>query len=169
MEGNTRIDPAGTLSYTNMQATALVLLRIFIGWHLLYEGLVKAFNPYWTAGPYLAESKWIFKGIFTWMADHHTILTIVDFLNQWGLIVIGLCLILGLLSKPMALAGMILVLSYYLANPPFIAFKFTMPPEGSYIIVNKNLIEATALLVLALFPTGGIVGLDRLRLLKKTG
>ncbi|MFC1628067.1 DoxX family membrane protein [Gemmatimonadota bacterium] len=169
MEGNARLDPTGAPGFTTMQATALVLLRIFIGWHLLYEGLVKAFNPYWTAGPYLAESKWIFKGIFTWMADHQTILTIVDFLNQWGLIVIGLCLILGLLSKPMALAGMILVLSYYLANPPFLAYRFTMPTEGSYLIVNKNLIEATALFVLALFPTGRIVGLDRLRSLKQAG
>jgi len=102
------------------------------------------------------------------MADHHTILMIVDFLNQWGLIVIGLCLIIGLLSKPMALAGMILVLTYYLANPPFLAYQFTMPTEGSYIIVNKNLIEATALLVLALFPSGTIVGLDRLRMLKRS-
>ncbi|MFC1530487.1 DoxX family membrane protein [Gemmatimonadota bacterium] len=168
MEGNAILDRMGGADYTNMQATALVLLRIFIGWHLLYEGLVKAFNPYWTSGPYLAESKWIFKGIFTWMADHQTILTIVDFLNQWGLIIIGLCLILGLFSRPMALAGMVLLLAYYLANPPFLAYKYTMPPEGSYIIVNKNLIEATALLVLALFPTGGIVGLDRLMALKKS-
>lgn len=162
MEGNDRLAQAGGSYYTNAQATALVLLRIFIGWHLLYEGLVKAFNPYWTAGPYLAESKWIFKGIFTWMADHQSVLMVVDFLNQWGLIVIGLGLMLGLFSRPMALAGAALLLLYWLANPPFIAYRYTMPMEGSYIIVNKNLIEATALLVLALFPTGGIVGLDRL-------
>ena len=34
--------------------------------------------------------------------------------------------------------------------------------EGSYLLVNKNLIELAALAVLWLFPTGKIIGLDRL-------
>jgi thiosulfate dehydrogenase [quinone] large subunit len=36
-----------------------------------------------------------------------------------------------------------------------------MPSEGSYLIINKNLIEAAALVVLALFPTSNVVGLDQ--------
>jgi hypothetical protein len=34
--------------------------------------------------------------------------------------------------------------------------------EGSYLIVNRTLIEAAALGVLWYFPTGRIIGLDRL-------
>ena len=32
-------------SYTGFQTTALVLLRILIGWHFFYEGLAKLGNP----------------------------------------------------------------------------------------------------------------------------
>ena len=33
-----------TPDYTNTQLTALVILRILIGWHFLYEGIVKVIN-----------------------------------------------------------------------------------------------------------------------------
>lgn len=163
MEGTSKIEPLGAISYSNYQLTALVLLRMFIGWHFLYEGLVKVFNPYWSSGPYLAEAKLPIVGaIFRWMADTPFLLSIVDFVNEWGLIIIGLALILGLFTRVFTWAGMALVMLYYLANPPFIAYKYSMPPEGSYIIVNKNLIEVAALFVLALFPTSMHVGLDKL-------
>ncbi len=160
-------DPLNDHGYTTWQLTALVTLRMFIGWHLLYEGLVKLFNPYWSSAGYLSESRWIFRGFFTWIVDHPGILKLVDILNEWGLVLIGLGLMLGLITRPAAIAGAILVFLYWLANPPFIAFRYSMPPEGSYIIVNKNLIEAAALLVLALFPTGKNIGLDRLLFLSR--
>ena len=167
MEEASRLDPLNSHSYTNTQLTALVLLRILIGWHFLYEGFVKMINPYWSAGGYLSESKWIFKGIFHRMADTPFLLSVVDFINEWGLILIGLGLILGLFTRTVTYAGMILVFLYWLCNPPFIGYRYSMPPEGSYIIVNKNLIETAALFVLALFPTGKQVGLDRLLFLTK--
>jgi thiosulfate dehydrogenase [quinone] large subunit len=36
-----------------------------------------------------------------------------------------------------------------------------MPTEGSYLIVNKILIELAALLVILAYPTGQVFGLDR--------
>ena len=59
----------------------------------------------------------------------------------WGK---AFALMLGLFARGAAIAGAILIFLYWLANPPFIAFRYSMPTEGSYIIVNKNLIEATA-------------------------
>ena len=56
---------------------------------------------------------------------------------------------------------MILILTYYVFAPPFIGLEYSRPAEGSYIIINKNLIEACALFVLYHFPTGHIVGLDK--------
>jgi len=53
------------------------------------------------------------------------------------------------------------VLLYYLFAPPFLGLEYSRPGEGSYIIVNKNLIEACALWVLYAFPTGHVIGLDR--------
>ena len=40
---------------TRPQVTALVTLRLFIGWHFLYEGLAKLVNPYWTSAEYLDQ------------------------------------------------------------------------------------------------------------------
>ena len=56
---------------------------------------------------------------------------------------------------------MALVLSYYLFAPPLLGLEYGKPNEGSYLIVNKNLIEACALWVLYAFPTSTIIGLDR--------
>ncbi|MFC1541009.1 DoxX family membrane protein [Candidatus Latescibacterota bacterium] len=148
--------------YTNLQLSALVILRILIGWHFLYEGFAKVFNENWTSAGFLAESKWIFSPIFNFIVTHPTILRLVDLANMWGLIAIGLGLILGCFARLASLSGAALLLLYYIANPPFIGYKYTAPAEGSYIIVNKNLIELVALLVLTLFPTGIIIGLDRM-------
>ena len=146
--------------YSKGQLTTLVILRILIGWHLLYEGFAKVFNPYWSAGGYLSEAKWIFSGFFHWIADNSTILMFVDFINEWGLIIIGLCLVAGCFTQIATIAGVVLLSLYYLAAPPLIGLAYSMPNEGSYLIVNKTLIELFALIVLAYFPTGKIIGLD---------
>ena len=81
---------------------------------------------------------------------------------MWGLTLVGASLLLGLCSRYSALVGMGFVILYYLFAPPFLGLEYARPGEGSYIIVNKNLIEACALWVLYTFPTGQIIGLDRL-------
>ena len=154
-------------NYTTPQITTLVALRILIGWHFLYEGIVKLLNPYWTSAGFLVESKWIFSPVFTWMVSHPAVLKLIDIANMWGLIAIGLGLIVGCLTRMASISGALLLLLYYVANPPFIGYQYTAPAEGSYLIVNKNLIELIALLALTFFPTGSIIGLDRLLFRKK--
>ncbi|MFQ6046354.1 MAG: DoxX family membrane protein [Gemmatimonadales bacterium] len=148
--------------YSNFQVTALVGLRIFIGWHFFYEGLAKLLNPYWTSAGYLAESQWWFKGWFLKIATSPSALSVVDFLNVWGLILIGLGLMLGLLARPAAIAGIVLLALYYIAAPPFAGYGYSIPAEGSYLVVNKVLIELVALCVLLAFPTSKVFGLDGL-------
>ena len=148
--------------YTKLQLSALVILRVLIGWHFLYEGCVKLLNENWTSAGFLSESKWIFAPVFNFIVTHPAILKFVDVANTWGLIFIGLGLIVGCFARLASFSGAILLLMYYVANPPFIGFKYTAPSEGSYIIVNKNLIEMFALIVLTLFPTAIYVGVDRL-------
>ena len=45
----------------------LTLLRIAIGWHFLYEGIVKLTTSGWTSASYLLESRWMFSGFFHWI------------------------------------------------------------------------------------------------------
>lgn len=147
--------------YTNVQATALVVLRIFIGWHFFYEGLAKLFNPYWTSAGYLAQSQGWFKGIFLDIAASPSMLTFVDHFNTWALILIGIGLMAGLFTRVAAVGAVVLLVLYYVAAPPFVGLAYAMPMEGSYVIVNKVLIELAAVVVLLVFPTGKAFGLDQ--------
>jgi thiosulfate dehydrogenase (quinone) large subunit len=148
--------------YSNLQVFSLTLLRVLIGWHFLYEGLVKFFStPAWTAKSYLIGSVGPFGPLFRAMASNSSILQVIDIINMWGLILIGLSLFLGLFTKPFKLFGIILLLLYYIAYPPFASVTINAPVEGNYWIVNKNLIEMAALCVLWFFPSSQITGIDR--------
>lgn len=149
------------LSYHRWQLITLVLLRVLIGWHFLYEGLVKIINPDWSSIGYLMDSKWIFEGFFHSLAANPGVLSVVDFFNVWGLILVGLGLILGSFTRIATLGGIILLTFYYVSHPPFLNLEYALPGEGSYLIVNKTLIELVTLWVLYLFPTGSQIGLDR--------
>jgi len=161
-------DTAGPSGLSTARVSALVTLRMLIGWHFLYEGLVKVLNPRWTAAEYLTESQGILSGLFHWLASDPSRLALVDFANRWGLVLIGVGLIAGLLTRYAIIAGILILALYYLCNPPLPGLAYSKPAEGSYLIVNKVLIEAVALWVLLLFPTSQIVGLDRL-LARETG
>lgn len=140
----------------------LVLLRMVIGWHFLYEGISKLLTPGWTSYNFLSVSKWIFADFFQGIASNPTALGIVDFLNIWGLILIGLALFFGVLTRFSSACGVFMLALYYVANPPFLGMDFGVPAEGQYLIVNKNLIELLALCVFLLIPSGALPGLDRL-------
>jgi thiosulfate dehydrogenase (quinone) large subunit len=149
-------------SYSNWQIFALTFMRVLIGWHFLYEGLVKLFStPAWTAKSYLIGSVGPFSPVFKAMASSSTVQFIIDNLNIWGLILIGLSLFIGLFAKYAKLLGILLLLFYYLAYPPFASLITNTLVEGNYWIVNKNFIEMAALFVLFLFPSSQITGIDR--------
>jgi thiosulfate dehydrogenase [quinone] large subunit len=38
--------------------------------------------------------------------------------------------------------------------------EYTVPTEGSYLVISKTLIESVALVALAVFPSGLYAGLD---------
>ena len=143
------------------QFYGLVTLRFLIGWHFLYEGIAKLLNPYWSSAAYLLDSKWVFSGLAKTIVSNPTLLTFSDYLNMWGLTLVGVSLVFGLFSRYGALVGMGLIMMYYLFAPPLVGLEYGKPNEGSYIVVNKNLIEACALWVLYVFPTSQYIGIDR--------
>ena len=148
--------------FSKLQLIFLLLLRFLVGWHLLFEGVSKVLNPQWSSLGFLQESKWILSGFAQWIISNPHILNMIDFLNTWGLIAIGLGLILGLCFRTAAIAGSILLLIYYLNSPPLVGFEYSLPADGNNLIVNKTLIETVTLCVLALFSTSKILGLDAL-------
>jgi len=147
--------------FSPWQLWSLVILRVAIGWHFLYEGISKLLNPDWSSLGYLMDSDGWLEGIFLSMAGNPTLLNVIDFLNMWGLILIGAGLILGMFTRLAAIAGMVLLAFYYLSHPPLIGATYVIPSEGNYLWVNKNLIELLTLWVILLFPTWKTVGIDR--------
>lgn len=145
---------------TAIQKLSIPILRILIGWHLFYEGIVKLFSPEWSSAGFLSESQWILSGFSQWIIANDTLLNIVDFMNIWGLILIGLGLILGLFTRVAALSGFALLLLYYFTNPPLIGMYYSVPGEGNYLVVNKTIIEAAALVVIAAFSHSDFFRID---------
>jgi uncharacterized membrane protein YphA (DoxX/SURF4 family) len=133
-----------------------------VGWHFLYEGVAKLLTPHWSAVGYLDASRWIFAPLFHWIAGTPPVLNAVNFINVWALIFVGLALMLGAVVRAASLAGMALLLMYWLANPPITGLGLTVPAEGSYVIVDKNLVEFFGLALLAVLRAGKYFGLDKL-------
>jgi thiosulfate dehydrogenase (quinone) large subunit len=156
------------MHYTKMQSFALVVLRITIGWHFLYEGGVKVLNPHWTSKAYLLDSGGFLKDFFVQLAGNQAVLTVSDYANAWGLTLIGLSLLLGIFTRYSSIAGIVLLLLYYLSHPAFPGIQYLFPSDGSYFIINKTLVELFALLVIFAFPTSDIFGLQRLLKSNKT-
>jgi thiosulfate dehydrogenase [quinone] large subunit len=96
------------------------------------------------------------------MASTPEILGVVNQLTMWGLTLIGLGLVLGCLTRLAAASGMLVILLFYLCNPPFVGYFYSIPTEGSYLIVNKNLVELGALAVVLVTGSGRAAGLDRI-------
>ena len=156
-----------TTNQANRKLTnALVFLRVFIGWHFLYEGIVKVYNPDWTSFGYLASAQGPFKSVFGALTAE-SLIPWVDTLNWLALVFVGITLILGVMERAGALVGMALLAMYYLAHPSF-PWLDQLNVEGSYWFVNKNLIELVACWILFLQPTGTYFGLTRLLTKNKT-
>jgi len=145
--------------FTKVQETSLVVLRVLIGWHFLYEGVIKAYNPSWTARGYLLSAS-ILKPFFNWIAGD-SLISYIDNLNIIGLIAVGISLIIGIKVRWGCIAGILLLVLYYLAHPPFSDLP-QGPSEGSYWVVNKNLVEMAALFVVYQFPLTSVFGLENL-------
>ena len=134
------------------QHIALFLLRIALGWLFFYAGYTKIANPEWSAAGYLRGAK-AFQGMFQWFADP-SILPVVNFLNEWGLTLIGISLLAGIAVRFSAYFGIVLMLLYYLA----LGFPY---PNAHSLIVDEHIVYIAALLVLASQRAGMVWGLDR--------
>ena len=143
-----------------IQSLVLALMRVAIGWHFAYEGVAKVLNPDWSAEGYLKSANWIGAELFHWLASNPTVLSAVNLLNAWGLVLVGLGLMLGCMTRLAAAGGVALLALYYAAHPALFGPP-AGPVEGSYLIVNKNVVEMFALFVVMVMPASRL-GVDGL-------
>ena len=141
---------------------AITVLRVLVGWHFLYEGIAKLTSASWSAAGYLKQARGPFADLFKSLAAQPDLLAYADLITMWGLTAVGLLLILGLVTRLASLGALGFILLFYLCNPPFVGYFYSIPSEGSYLIVNKNLVELGALVVILVTGSGRYAGLDRI-------
>lgn len=124
-----------------------------MGWMFLYAGITKVLNPEWSAAGYLKGAKTL-TGLYQWMLDP-SILSVVNFLNEWGLTFLGVSLILGVFVRLSSVLGIVLMLMYYL---PILDFPY---PNPNSFIVDQHIVYILVLLFFASVRAGRTWGLER--------
>lgn len=128
------------MNAANMQKYGLLAMRITVGWYFLYAGFSKIIAENWSAAKYLQGATSL-SGFYGWLAGP-TMLPIVNFVNEWGLLLIGLSILTGVLVKWSAPLGAAMMILYYF---PVLDF----PTAGHGFIVDEHLIYAAVLVFLA--------------------
>lgn len=137
----------------NNQDIALFLLRISLGWIFLYAGLVKLTNPSWSAEGFLHGAKNL-PILYNWFASDK-ILPITNILNEWGLTLLGISLILGIFVRLSSFFGIILMILYYIAQ-----FEFPYSDSHSFVVDN-HVIYIFLLLYFMRVRAGRVHGMEK--------
>ena len=131
----------------------MTLLRIAVGWHFLYEGLWKVIqHGEWTCVGYLRLSRWFAAPLFQAIAENQTATTVCDYAMAWGLTLIGLGLVTGVLPRVASAFGILLMTMFYVAQPPFLVAG----GENHFLLLNYNLLEGFALAAVIACPGAGL-------------
>ena len=69
-------------------------------------------------------------------------------------VVCSVLIVLGLFTRLASLGAIGFITLFYLCNPPFVGYFYSIPTEGSYLVVNKNLVELCALFVILTTGSG---------------
>ncbi|MEK7192525.1 MAG: DoxX family protein [Patescibacteria group bacterium] len=137
---------------TQFQKISLFFLRVSLGWMFFYAGITKVLDPNWSAAGYLRGAK-TFVGFYQWLLTP-AILPTLNFINEWGLTLLGVSLIFGVAVRLSSILGAILMLMYY-----FPILQFPYPNPYAYI-VDEHIIYVAALLFLAAIRAGRVWGLE---------
>ena len=135
----------------NTEKTMFVI-RIVMGWLCFYAGITKVINPAWSSVGYLKSAQ-TFSGFYTWLANSDWI-GVVNWLNAWGLTLLGVSLLLGALVRLSSILGALLMLLYYF---PVLSFPYV----GSHsFIIDEHIIYILVLALLFSYNAGKKWGID---------
>ena len=142
-----------------MRETALLLLRVAIGWHFLYEGCWKLMQEDgWSCASYLGAAQGPLAPLFKWMAEQGWIVATGNWAVQLGLVAIGLALIAFRRSLPLTVLAIVLIVAPHVVGAPQPASYDTPIPEG----LHHQFVVAVTLTNLVFWVVlGAVVGVVR--------
>lgn len=124
---------------------AYTVLRVVIGFQFLLAGIAKIGD--WSAAGYLGAATGPFAAFFQSLAGS----MIVDQLNIWGLILIGIALIIGFAVRPASVFAALLMVVYYFAQ---------FEQNIAHGLIDDHVIYALIFIVFAAGGAGHVFGLD---------
>ena len=129
-------------------SVSVLTLRLAMGAMFFYAGWSKIFSPEgWSAAGYLSVATGPFAEWFQAMAGS----PLVDMLNMWGLLLIGIALLLGIFVRPASFFGGILMLLYYFAQ---------FDQNVAYGYIDEHLIYFFIFVLFFFGGFGHVCGLD---------
>jgi len=127
----------------------ILLLRLALGLDFFYIGFSVLFNA--QLGTQIRTHS--FGDLYSWLAARPIAGDWVHPVAQWAFLIIGICLILGLLTRLSSVAGIILVLLSYLPT-----LSYSTPNVTQFI--NNEVIVVICLLILIFSSAGTYLGCD---------
>jgi uncharacterized membrane protein YphA (DoxX/SURF4 family) len=124
-------------------------LRAQIGGPLLGEDKAKGYVAEKT------DDRWL-----GFVPKNWTVIEFIDWSTRWFLLVVGGLLMIGLFTRLSCFAAAGFLLLTVLTQPSLPWIPVPPNSEGNYLVVNKNVIELVALLVLLTTRSGRWFGLD---------
>jgi thiosulfate dehydrogenase [quinone] large subunit len=131
----------------------IIFFRLAMGWTFLYAASHQVFDPKWTVVGFLSHTK-TFHDVFV-VFTTPTMAPITTLLVEYGHLLIGLSLVLGLAVRVSASFGIMLMLVYWMAHMdwPFIENK-------NNFILDFHIVYAGVLGYLIVKRAGHVFGLD---------
>lgn len=137
---------------TKFQKLSIFILRLSLGFLMFYAGITKVVDSSWSAAGYIKGAK-AFSPFYNFLLSP-SVLPVIDFLNEWGLTLLGISLIFGVFVRLSSMLGIVLMVLYYLP-----ILKFPYVGDHSYL-VDEHIIYSASLLLLMAFNAGRIFGFD---------
>jgi len=131
----------------------ILILRLFIGWFFFYSGLTKVTTYYtdqpdWSAAQFLSGQKGIFSDYFQTLTSNK----LIDYLNAYGQLAIGLGVITGTLLRLASFWGIFLMGMYYMAG---------YPPKNA-LLIDTHVLYSGIFILLMSSGAGRYFGVDGL-------
>jgi thiosulfate dehydrogenase (quinone) large subunit len=127
-------------------------LRLSLGWLFFYAGITKILDPDWSAEGYLRGAE-TFSSFYAWLASPE-LLPLVNLVNEWALLLLGVSLLLGVAVRLSSLLGVALMLLYY-----FPELDFPYVGHGGFL-VDEHIIYSLVLILFAATRAGRFWGLE---------
>ena len=120
----------------------IILLRVAVGWYLLYMGISAMMQPAWSIIPYI-QNAGTFNSFYSILNDPAYSVAL-SYVIKGLLIVSGALIMIGLFVRIASLVACVVMLFFY-----FPLLRFPSAGDGYYIVNNYLIIALTSLYLYA--------------------